>query len=454
MVGSFRYVTSYFYIGCLALGAVGCGSSKEKCLPAVSANAVGGVTGDADARARADADAAARAGANATMDAAGSAQAKLPPTDAELKEAAQLRAKARANLDAGRLREALPDLERAFALSGDVTMLGDLGLSLDAAGRFDEAWIAMARFRAEARAAYEPVRAKIDAKLGELEKKLGGLIIDTDTPGAEVIVRGQVVARLPLATPIFLAPGDASVIVRAPGKPDFNLRARVAVGAVARASANLAGLGAGVAGGVVGGVGGTLGGLGGTLGRPTGAVGGTLGGVGGTLGGVGGGLGRPSGGVGGVGVGAVGGVAGGVGGVAGGVGAPALPLPPPPAPPIWPIVVGAGGIVVVGGAIAASVVYKGHLDDFDAKLCGKSGAAADCPAIESSLKLTKGLQVAGYLVGGLALTGGIIAFAVTRSATGALDADCPKVGKPAPLRLSCGVGADGQGGGVSCVGKF
>ncbi|HRI66131.1 MAG TPA: hypothetical protein PK156_17910 [Polyangium sp.] len=437
MLGSYRYVTSYLFIGCLAVGSVGCGSSNENCRPAVSANAVGNVAGDADADARARADAAARARANATADADAAARARVPPTDAELKEAAALRAKARANIDAGRLREALPDLERAFALSGDVTMLGDLGLSLDAAGRFDEAWVAMYRFRAEARAAYEPMRAKIDAKLGELEKKLGGLMIDTDTPGAEVIVRGQVVARLPLATPIYLAPGDASVIVRAPGKPDFAVRQRVAVGAVARASANLAALGAGVAGGVGG------------------AVGGTLGGVGGTLGGVGAGLGRPTGNIqgpsGGVG-GAVGGVAGGVGGVAGGIGG-ALPAAIPPTPPIWPIVVGVGGVVVVGGAIAASVVYKGHLDDFDAKLCGKSGASPECPAINSSLSLTKGLQVAGYLVGGLALTGGIIAFAVTRSVK-APEIDCPKVGRAAPLRVSCGVGADGQGGGVSCVGTF
>jgi hypothetical protein len=53
-----------------------------------------------------------------------------------------------------------------------------------------------------------------------------------------------VVAKLPLATPIFLAPGDVSVTVRAAGKRDLTVRSRVAIGTVARASANLANLGA------------------------------------------------------------------------------------------------------------------------------------------------------------------------------------------------------------------
>jgi len=151
-------------------------------------------------------------------------------------------------------------------------------------------------------------------------------------------------------------------------------------------------------------------------------------------------------------VGAVGGVAGGVGGVAGSVGVPALTPPVPPAPPIWPIVVGVGGVVVVGGAIAASVVHSERLDNFDAKLCGKSGASPECPAIESGLKVTTGLQVTGYLLGGIALTAGIVAFAVTRSAKP--DLECPQVGRAAPLRVRCGVGADGKGAGFGCVGAF
>jgi hypothetical protein len=242
----------------------GRGKASAKARPAVNVDA----SGDANAKARANVD----------------SSADVPPTEAHLREAAELRARARVHIDAGRWREALPDLERAFELSRDVTLLGDLGLSLQAAGRLEEAWRALARFRAEARAAYEPVRVKIDAALGDLEKQLGGLVIDADAPGAVVIVRGRVVARLPMASPIYLAPGEITAVVRAPGRPEASIRARIKLGSVARASATLPTVGGGVNAGL-GGIGGTVGGIGGTVG----GIGGAVGGIGaGTVGAVGG----------------------------------------------------------------------------------------------------------------------------------------------------------------------
>ncbi len=427
MLKTSRYVTLCF--AGITLGASGCGSTQKICPPVVAPKVMTNVTSDGSAKTRVDL--GGNAGTNAAADAAATARAKVAPTEAELREAADLRARAQGHVDAGRWREALPDLERAFSLSGDVTMLGDLGLALHAAGRFDEAWLALYRFRAEARASYEPIRAKIDAKLGELEKQLGGLVIDTDTPGAELIVRGQVVAKLPLATPIFLAPGDVSVIVRAAGKPDFTLRSRVAIGAVARASANL---GAVAAVGV-----GTVGDVGGALGRPTGAVGGALGGVGGTLGGVGGALGRPSGGV---------KQPAGTVGAVGGVGAFTPPVPTPA--PILPIVIITGGVVVLGGALAAGVIYSGKAEQFDLNHCGKADAKPICKSLDSDANVSM-LKVTGGLLGG-ALVTGIVAYLIVRPK--APDLDCPQVGKAAPLRLRCGAGADNNGAGIACVGAF
>jgi hypothetical protein len=172
-----------FCFASLILGASGCGSA---CPPATSPKAIKSATSDVSTAPHT------------------AARAKVPPTEAERREAADLRARAQGNVDAGRWPEALPDLERAFSLSADVTILGDLGLALDAVGRFDESWFALYRFRAEASATYTPLREKIDAKLGELEKQLGGLMIDADTPGAELIVREQVLEKLHLSTPIFL----------------------------------------------------------------------------------------------------------------------------------------------------------------------------------------------------------------------------------------------------------
>ncbi|MDI1428949.1 hypothetical protein [Polyangium sorediatum] len=404
-----------------------------------------GVSGMAGARVDAAADA--RANANANVE--------PPRTEAQLREAAELRARAKVNIDAGRLREALPDLERAFELSGDVTILGDLGLALQAAGRLDEAWLALHRFRAEARVAYEPMRAKIDAALGELSAKLGGLVVEGGVPGALVLVRGQIAAKLPMTSPIYLAPGDVSVVVRPPGKPDLTVRARVAVGAVARASANLDTPGIGVAaGGLTGTVGGLAGGLTGGLGRPTGGLTGAVGGltapVGGLTAPVGGltapnpgieapnpNLGAPN-------------LSAPVGAVTAPVGTIAAPVAAATAP-VWPIVVGVGGLAVMGGAIAASVVHSGRLDNFDANLCGGSGASPECPSIESGIKVTTGLQVVGYILGTAALTTGIVVFAVTRSAP---DLECPKVGRAPALTLQCGPHVGGKGGGVGCVGTF
>ena len=437
---------------CFAAGPLGCGSTTENCRPVIS--------GDGTAQApRVDAGVNGMAGAR--VDAAANANVEPPRTDAQLREVAELRARAKVNIDAGRWREALPDLERAFELSGDVTILGDLGLALQAAGRLDEAWLALHRFRVEARAAYEPIRAKIDAALGELSGKLGGLVLEGGVPGAFVLVRGQIAAKLPMTSPIYLAPGDVSVVVRPPGKPDLMVRARVAVGAVARASANLDTPGIGVAGGLTGTVGGLAGGLTGGLGKPTGQLTGAVGGLTAPIGGltapVGGltaptpgievpnpgltapnpTLGAPN-------------LSAPVGAVTAPVGAIAAPVAAATAP-VWPIVVGVGGLAVMGGAIAASVVHSGRLDNFDANLCGGSGASLECPSIESGIKVTTGLQVVGYILGTAALTTGIVVFAVTRSAP---DLECPKVGRAPALTLQCGPHVGGKGGGVGCVGTF
>ncbi|MDI1479789.1 hypothetical protein [Polyangium sp. y55x31] len=406
------------------------------------------------AGARVDATADARANANANVE--------PPRTEAQLREAAELRARAKVNIDAGRLREALPDLERAFELSGDVTILGDLGLALQAAGRLDEAWLALHRFRVEARAAYEPVRARIDAALGELSGKLGGLVVEGGVPGALVLVRGQIAAKLPMTSPIYLAPGDVSVVVRPPGKPDLMVRARVAVGAIARASANLDTPGIGLA---AGGLTGTVGGLAGGLGKPTGQLTGAVGGLTAPIGGIAGGLTAPVGGltapnpgleapnpgldVPNPNIGAPN-LSAPVGAVTAPVGAIAAPVTAATAP-VWPIVVGVGGLAVMGGAIAASVVHSGRLDNFDANLCGGSGASPECPSIESGLKVTTGLQVVGYILGTAAVTTGIVVFALTRSAP---DLECPKVGRAPTLTLQCGPHVGGKGGGVGCVGTF
>src|SRR5262245_1347219 len=59
--------------------------------------------------------------------------------EADLRVAADLGIRARARFDAGAELDALADLEEAFRLSGDASLAGMLGLSLQAAGRLPEA---------------------------------------------------------------------------------------------------------------------------------------------------------------------------------------------------------------------------------------------------------------------------------------------------------------------------
>lgn len=245
---------------------------------------------------------------------------------------------------------------------------------------------------------YAPMRARIDAALGELEAKLGGLLVEADAPDAEVLVRGQVAAKLPLVTPIFLAPGDVAVVVRAPGKVATTIRAHVAIGEVARAGATLPALAVG-----------TLG-----LGAP--AVSGL------------GALAAP------------------------GLGVPTAAVAAPVAS-VWPLVLGIGGGVVMTGAIISSIVAANLRASFDATLCGGSGASPECPSIQSGLNVTTGLQVGGYLLGSVAITAGIVVFAVTRSVP---SLDCPPaVGRREPAVLvQCGPRLGGDGAGLGCAGVF
>lgn len=196
---------------------------------------VGGVAGDAVGGA------GDVAGGVTGVDLTGGVEAALPaPTEPELEEARRLAAQARAAMAAGNLTAALPDLERAFELSRDVTLLGDLGLCLEAAGRLGAAWGAMFRFKTEARAQYEgEARARIDAAMGRIQPRLGAVRVEADVEGAEVVVGGRVIGRLPLEEAIYLDAGSQTITFRARGRRAVDVDVDVAAGATARARAEL-----------------------------------------------------------------------------------------------------------------------------------------------------------------------------------------------------------------------
>ncbi|MBL8683058.1 MAG: hypothetical protein JNK05_28080 [Myxococcales bacterium] len=186
---------------------------------------------------------------------------EAPATTAQLSLAAQLAVRGRASLAANAFAEAIASLDAAFRLSGDVSLLGDLGFALQGALRIDEAWIALRRFKLEAPSVYATVSARVDAALSALQARLGAVNVSADVPNASLYYRGWLVGRLPLAAPVFVLPGDAVLTVRAPGLPEVRVTARVEIGAVASVDARLSVRGS-VTGSVNGAVGGTLGAVG------------------------------------------------------------------------------------------------------------------------------------------------------------------------------------------------
>lgn len=181
-------------------------------------------------------------------------RADPPRLDADLRTAAELWARARAQFEAGAELQALADLERALALSGDVRIAGMLGLALRAAGRLPEAWAMLHLF---ATAAPPDVRAALDARvraaLGELEAQLGGVRIDGDFGAlGQVELDGRVVARLPFDGAIYLAPGDVRLRIRGAARLAQDLDVTVRAGAIAALSVSLPSVGADVVGDIRG----------------------------------------------------------------------------------------------------------------------------------------------------------------------------------------------------------
>jgi hypothetical protein len=113
---------------------------------------------------------------------------------------------------------ALPLFEKAYQLSRTPRTAGQLGLVEMALGYFVDA----EKYLGEAVASPDhPWVAKnlatLKAQLATAKSQIGELYVIGEPAGAEVLVNGKVVGKLPLSTPIRLDKGRADVQVRAPG---------------------------------------------------------------------------------------------------------------------------------------------------------------------------------------------------------------------------------------------
>jgi hypothetical protein len=113
---------------------------------------------------------------------------------------------------------ALPLFEKAYQLSRTPRTAGQLGLVEMALGYFVDA----ERYLGEAVASPDhPWVAKnlatLKAQLATAKSQIGELYVIGEPVGAEVLVNGKTVGKLPLSAPIRLDKGRADVQVRAPG---------------------------------------------------------------------------------------------------------------------------------------------------------------------------------------------------------------------------------------------
>jgi hypothetical protein len=113
---------------------------------------------------------------------------------------------------------ALPLFEKAYQLSRTPRTAGQLGLVEMALGYFVDA----EKYLGEALASPDhPWVAKnlatLKAQLATAKSQIGELYVIGEPNGAEVLVNGKAVGKLPLSTPIRLDKGRAEVQVRAPG---------------------------------------------------------------------------------------------------------------------------------------------------------------------------------------------------------------------------------------------
>lgn len=108
------------------------------------------------------------------------------------------------------------ELERAYQLSHDDTVLYNLGMAYAAAGRPVEASAALARYLEHTRATLPAQEVgRIEDELRRQNARIGSLALDVDPQGARIEIDGRLIGTTPLTQPIALAVGRHDVQVTA-----------------------------------------------------------------------------------------------------------------------------------------------------------------------------------------------------------------------------------------------
>ncbi len=160
------------------------------------------------------------------LSAAGAAAAPLSEEEALLQKGADLR-------EAGDEVHAVLELQKAYDLNRAPKAAAQLGLSEWALGRWAEA---EAHVTEALRATSDPYlrdrqrRQVLEQALRTIRTHLGSVEISGEPEGAEVIVAGRVVGKLPLIGPVRVATGQVDVEVAADGYEPATRTVQIAAG--------------------------------------------------------------------------------------------------------------------------------------------------------------------------------------------------------------------------------
>ncbi len=139
------------------------------------------------------------------------------PSPDDAARAHDLKTQGDAAMDALHYDEALKDYAASYALSHDPAILYNVGQVRRARGDYPEALDSLEAFAREAPPALKARVPRLDELIAEVRAKVATLAITTNVSGARVLVRERVVGTTPLAKPLRLAAGKASVEIDADG---------------------------------------------------------------------------------------------------------------------------------------------------------------------------------------------------------------------------------------------
>lgn len=146
---------------------------------------------------------------------------------------------------AGRDSESLVEFQRALQMEKTARIQAQVALAEQALGLWVPAESHLINALASGNDPWiKKNRAALTKALGVIQEHLGSLEVWGTPPGAEVLVDGKPVGKLPLASPVRVLSGDTVILkTRADGYSEVNRNVRVPVGGIVREHVELVPLG-------------------------------------------------------------------------------------------------------------------------------------------------------------------------------------------------------------------